>query len=121
MYACLLIGLGGFCGAVLRYLLSMLPFSQRMGFPVITLLINVAGAFVIGLLAGVTLKNPALDTEWMAFLRVGLCGGFTTFSTFALETTVLFGSERFGAGALYIGLSLLLGIGAAWAGRMLTA
>ena len=121
MRACLLIGLGGFCGAVLRYLLSLLPLSERIGFPVITLLINVAGAFLIGILAGLTLKNPALDTEWMAFLRIGLCGGFTTFSTFALETTVLFGSDRFGAGALYIGLSLLLGLGAVWAGRMLAA
>jgi len=115
----LLIGLGGFLGAVMRYLLSLLPISERIGFPIVTLLINIAGAFLIGLLAGLTLKNPALDTDWMAFLRVGLCGGFTTFSSFALETTVLFGAERVGAGLLYIGLSLAFGLAAVWAGRML--
>lgn len=119
MRACLLIGLGGFCGAVMRYLLSLAPISERMGFPIMTLLINVAGAFVIGILAGLTLKNPALDTDWMAFLRVGLCGGFTTFSSFALETSVLFGAERMGAGFLYIGLSLVLGLAAVWAGRLI--
>lgn len=117
MRACLLIGLGGFVGAVFRYLLSMVPASEKMGFPVMTLFINIAGALLIGILAGLTVKYPSLDTEWMAFLRIGICGGFTTFSTFALEATALLGAERMGAGILYIGLSLALGLGAVWIGR----
>lgn len=117
MRAALIIGLGGFVGVVLRYLLSLLPFAQRTGFPVVTLAINILGAFLIGILAGVAVKFPAFNGEWMAFLQIGVCGGFTTFSTFALESTVLLGGENVGAGLLYIGLSLFIGLGAVWLGR----
>ena len=117
MRAVLIIGLGGFVGAVLRYLLSLIPLAQRTGFPVVTLLINIAGAFLIGILAGASVKFPTFNSEWMAFLQIGICGGFTTFSTFALESTVLLGGESFGMGLLYIGLSLVVGLGAVWLGR----
>jgi CrcB protein len=56
----------------------------------------------------------------MSFLRVGICGGFTTFSTFALEITNLFGTGKAWAGGLYIALSLLLGLGAVWLGKTVT-
>jgi fluoride exporter len=121
MRTCMLIGLGGFLGAVLRYLFSLIPVSEKIGFPIVTLLINIAGAFLLGVLAGLTAKDPALDTEWMAALKIGICGGFTTFSTFALEGHALLGSARIGTGVLYIVLSLVLGIGAVWIGRMITA
>lgn len=117
MRAVFIIGLGGFVGAVLRYLLTLAPISEKTGFPVITLLVNIAGAFVIGILAGIAAKYPSFSGEWMQFLQIGICGGFTTFSTFALETTLLFGADKAGAGLLYVGLSLALGLGAVWLGR----
>ncbi|HML45249.1 MAG TPA: fluoride efflux transporter CrcB [Clostridia bacterium] len=119
MRACLFVGMGGFLGTVLRYLLSMIPLQNHSGFPFITLAINVSGAFAIGLLAGISTKYA--NAEWMAFLRVGICGGFTTFSTFALEITNLFGAGKAVAGTAYIALSLLLGIAAVTAGRAMTS
>ncbi len=121
MRACLVAGLGGFLGTVCRYLLSLIPLSEKTGFPVITLAINVAGALLIGILAGLSKKNPGLNAEWLLFFRVGICGGFTTFSTFALEIANLFGSGRAWAGAAYILLSLALGVGAVFLGEAIAA
>lgn len=121
MRACIIVGLGGFLGTVCRYLLSLIPISEKTSFPVVTLTINILGAFVIGILAGLSIKKPGFSAEWMTFLRVGICGGFTTFSTFALETTNLFGSGKAWAGALYILLSLILGIAAVLAGKSIVA
>jgi CrcB protein len=121
MRACVIVGLGGFLGTVCRYLLSLIPLSERTGFPVVTLAINIAGALLIGVLAGLSARYPGLNAEWMAFLRVGICGGFTTFSAFALEITNLFGSGKAWAGALYILLSLILGVGAVLLGKTMAA
>ena len=119
MQACIAVGIGGFVGSVCRYLLSLAPFSQRGGFPVATLLVNVLGAFVIGLLAGLSTRLPDLHPNWMAFLRAGVCGGFTTFSTFALETHSLLGSGRPWMGVTYMALSLGLGLAAVAGGNAL--
>lgn len=73
---------------MLRYLIGLLPVNTQNGFPVKTLGINIVGAFVIGLVVALGAKkewNPQL----ILFLKVGLCGGFTTFSSFALETSQL--------------------------------
>jgi CrcB protein len=121
MRAVIIVGFGGFLGTVLRYLLSLLPISEKTTFPVATLIINVLGAFLIGILAGLSAKKPELNAEWLSFLRVGICGGFTTFSTFALETTNLFGAGRMWAGALYILLSIALGIAAVMIGKAIVA
>lgn len=88
MINCIIVGIGGFVGAVLRYLIGLIPASPQSGFPIKTLLINIIGAFVIGLVVALGGKkewNPQL----ILFLKVGLCGGFTTFSSFALETNQL--------------------------------
>ncbi len=121
MRACLVIGMGGFLGTVLRYLLSMIPLADKTGFPFITLAINVLGAFAIGLLAGISSKYTGANADLMAFLRVGICGGFTTFSTFALEITNLFGAGKAWVGITYILLSLLLGVAAVLLGKAVTA
>jgi CrcB protein len=121
MRACLIVGMGGFLGTVLRYLLTLIPIPNHAGFPVITLAINVLGAFLIGLFAGLSSRYAGANADLMAFLRVGICGGFTTFSAFALEIANLFGAGKTGVGIAYILLSLLLGVAAVVAGRALGA
>ena len=85
MLACLFVGAGGFLGSVLRYLISLIP-TPDGSFPYVTLLVNVAGSLVIGILAGLASRSGILNDNLGLFLKVGFCGGFTTFSTFALET-----------------------------------
>ena len=87
MKTCLLIGIGGAAGAILRYLLGMLPLSGD--FPLATFLTNLLGAIAIGLVIGVSERFPQLPRELVLFLKTGFCGGFTTFSTFSLETLTL--------------------------------
>lgn len=121
MRTCFIVGVGGFLGTVCRYLISLIPISEKAGFPVNTLIINILGAFVIGLLAGLTTRYNGINADLMAFLRIGICGGFTTFSTFALEITDLFGTGRAWAGFLYISLSLILGVAAVLMGKTISA
>jgi len=85
MLECLFVGAGGFLGSVLRYLISLIPVPDS-GFPYVTLLVNVAGSLAIGVLAGLASRSGVLNDHLGLFLKVGFCGGFTTFSTFALET-----------------------------------
>ena len=86
MIDCIVVGAGGFIGAVCRYLIGLIPLNEGGAFPVKTFLINIAGSFVIGIIAALALKNSALNPRAVLFLKVGICGGFTTFSSFALET-----------------------------------
>ncbi|HNW87364.1 MAG TPA: fluoride efflux transporter CrcB [Candidatus Limiplasma sp.] len=116
-----LVGLGGFIGSVCRYFLSLLPYSEKTGFPVITLAINVLGALLIGILAGLSMRVQGIDPRLLTFLRVGFCGGFTTFSTFALEISGLMDAGRGWAGAGYVILSLVLGVAAVFAGKALAS
>lgn len=115
MLNCLAVGAGGFLGAVLRYLCSLLPLGRDGGFPVGTLLVNVLGAFAIGLIAAAAAaaaRHAALSPRMILFLKTGICGGFTTFSTFALETSGLLQAGRLPAAAAYVVLSVLLSVGA---------
>lgn len=115
---CLFVGLGGFAGSVCRYLVGLLPVQPADGFPVKTLCINVAGAFTLGLLAALAARNPALPPRLMLLLRVGVCGGFTTFSTFAYETMALLNAGKPGAAALYMAASGALGVLAVLGGQL---
>ena len=102
------VGTGGALGAVARYAMGFLNIRHRSGFPLSTLLINVVGALIIGFIAAYAGKNAKLDPRLVLFLKVGLCGGFTTFSSFALETVGLMQTGSSHVGVLYAGLSVIL-------------
>jgi CrcB protein len=118
MLNCLVVGLGGFLGSVCRYLIGLLPIAEGSGFPFKTLCINVFGAFAIGLIAFSAPGGKAWDPTLVLLLKVGICGGFTTFSTFALETFTLLQKDAWMA-AGYLALSALLGLAAIAAARAL--
>ncbi len=105
----LAVGAGGFIGAVLRYLIGMIPVSESTVFPIKTFSINVIGCLAIGLITVLAAKNTHIDQRWILFLKVGLCGGFTTFSTFALETTDLIKGGHTGIAFVYAILSMIAG------------
>ena len=110
MTDCLLVGLGGFIGSVGRYLLGKIPAGAAGGFPVQTFFINLLGCFLIGCLAAVAARETAISPRTMSFLKTGFCGGFTTFSTFALETSALIEGGHVGLAFLYVALSAVLGV-----------
>ena len=85
----LAVGTGGFLGSMLRYAMTFLPLSVKSGLPVNTLLINFIGSFLLGLISLIAFRSEGSDVYMKLFLTIGLCGGFTTFSTFALENVNL--------------------------------
>lgn len=107
---CLIVGIGGFVGSVLRYLISLIPMNEKFSFPVKTLVTNVCGAFIIGLIVAVSLKRPDLDPKTTLLIKTGFCGGFTTFSTFALESSDLIGKGQWGMAGTYMILSVILSV-----------
>ncbi len=105
---------GGAIGSVLRYLISLIPFLSA--FPWSTLLVNLAGSFLLGLFFALTGTRLALSQESHAFASIGLLGGFTTFSTFSHQTLSLWQAERFAFAGLNVILNVALGLFAAWLG-----
>ena len=93
----------------MRYIISIQVTPTQNGFPLATLLINVLGAFLIGLLSALSLKF-GLDSRLVTLLQTGVLGGFTTFSTFALETVSLIEGDKWPLALLYMVLSLVLSI-----------
>ena len=83
----ILVAAGGAAGAVCRYLVSLVP--VKADFPVMTFVTNLAGAFLIGLIVGLAANRWSESPRLVLFLKTGFCGGFTTFSTFSLETVQL--------------------------------
>ncbi len=106
---------GGAVGSVARYAVGVLMAPATGAFPWATLLVNVVGAFLIGWFARV-FSAPDADHVMRLALTTGFCGGFTTFSTLSAETVTLLQQGKAGRAALYIALSLLLGLTATFAG-----
>lgn len=111
------IALGGGLGSVLRYAVSALTHSRiSTDFPYGTLVVNVTGSFLIGLLYVLLTERETLDPVWRAGLIIGVLGGFTTFSSFSLETLNLLLGGALGKAALNILLSVGACLVATWAG-----
>ena len=113
----LCVGAGGAAGAMLRYAISLLPYKGA--FPVLTLITNILGALAIGAIAGAAARR-GLSAELVLFLKTGVCGGFTTFSTFSLETYELLNQGQYGTALLYMAASLVLCLVGVAAGIFLT-
>ena len=113
----LAVGLGGAIGAVLRYLLGQAIPRLAGGFPLGTFCVNIVGCFAIGVIVALAGRNSGIDPRLVLFLQTGVCGGFTTFSTFSLEAWSLMEKGQLTTGILYIVLSVVFGILALFAAK----
>ena len=116
----LYVALGSAIGGVSRYLLGGLV--QRMldtTFPAGTLLVNVTGSFLLGAIIRYALEIPSLTPEVRAFLTIGFCGGYTTFSTFSYETMALLEDGEWARAGVYITASVILSLIATFLGLAL--
>ena len=119
MIKILIIGSGGFVGAVLRYYISGFAqtLSGSVSFPVGTLAVNVVGCFVIGAVSKMAEDFGFFSIETRMFVTIGLLGAFTTYSTFGYETLNLLRDNEWFYALVSVGLHLIIGIGAVWVGR----
>ena len=120
----LAIAVGGALGSVARHGVNQLVHGRWLvtRFPVGTVAVNLIGCFVIGLLAGLLAANRiALRLHWREFVFAGLLGGFTTFSTFGLDTFLLARTHSMQEAALNVALHMIVGLLAVWAGYTLGA
>jgi fluoride exporter len=120
MFAIVLVGVGSLIGGVLRYGLStwVHRLLDNPWFPYGTLTVNALGCLIIGFLAGMAETRTAFTSEARLFLFVGVLGGFTTFSSFALETFLLARDTQSAAALINIGSQLILGLAAVWLGSI---
>lgn len=102
----LFVALGGAIGAMGRYAISLIPIKSV--FPYLTLITNFIGAILIGFIAGIVSGSNNVSTNTVLFWKTGICGGFTTFSTFSLEAYELLQGGKYFAGGLYMVLSVSL-------------
>ena len=118
-YSWLWVGLGGGMGAVARYFMQQYVQGRwPLAWPIGTGCVNAAGCLLAGLLLGL-LERHALGAAWRLLLITGVCGGFTTFSAFALENVALLRAGQVGLAALYAGGSVAVGLLLAAAGYWL--
>ena len=110
------IGCGSFLGGAARYLISVVMKTMSKGFPWRTLAVNLVGCMAIGLLWGFFSKSASEGNTWALFLMVGVCGGFTTFSTFSREALVILQSGNIMGLLAYVSVSVIAGVALVAAG-----
>lgn len=115
MRSVLAVAAGGALGAASRYLISLLP--VKGDFPVLTLITNLLGAVLIGIIVGIASLDDKISDYQVLFWKTGVCGGFTTFSTFSLEGLQLLERGKSLMGAVYIAASVLLSLTGVMVGR----
>ena len=117
-----LVGIGGAIGSIARFLSSQ--YVQRLfissGFPYGTLVVNIAGCLIVGIVYGLSERFNWLGPEWRIFLTTGFCGGFTTFSTFSYESVALIRDYEFFYAAMNIAVSVIIGFAATYLGISIT-
>jgi CrcB protein len=118
----LLVGLGGALGAVARYgLSSAIGRLIATPFPLATLIVNIIGSVAMGLLVGgLSRFMPSWQEEARLFLAVGLLGGFTTFSSFSLDTIVLLERGELAQALFYVGLSVVICVAGLYLGLLIS-
>ncbi len=113
----LFVALGGAVGAMGRYAISLIP--VKVDFPLLTFITNILGAILIGFVVGVASSKDGVSDNTVLFLKTGVCGGFTTFSTFSLEALNLIEAKQYGIGGAYILVSCLCCIIGVFCGKRL--
>ncbi len=117
----LIVGLGGFIGTIARFLVSKLNiYWHVLSIPMGTLTVNVLGSLIIGFLVGISQKSDLLTPGMRIFLMVGVCGGFTTFSSFSNENMMLMQNGQFLTALIYTSLSIILGFTAVYLGYIIS-
>jgi CrcB protein len=116
----LIVFLGGGLGAALRHSINLIS-ARTLGtaFPYHTLIINVTGSLVMGLIAGYLAFKGDASQHWRLFLMTGILGGYTTFSAFSLDAALLYERGAIGLAALYVLASVILSIAGLFAGLAL--
>lgn len=115
-----IVGTGGFIGSVLRYLVQIFVEKGLMStFPWGTFVANMAGSFIIGIVYALAEKGNLMSAEWRMFLAVGICGGFTTFSSFAYNNLNMLKEAVYGQFIWNLGGSLFFGLLAVYLGMAL--
>lgn len=121
--SCLVVMAGGALGTLARYVISILALPVSRELPWGTVVINIAGSFLIGLFGTLTLASgryPVAE-NWRIFVMVGFCGGFTTFSSFSLQTLDLLRNGAPGRAAINVVVSVVLCVAAVAAGHYFAA
>jgi CrcB protein len=120
MQQILIVGLGGCLGSIARYKLSGLVLHHTVDwrFPLPTFLVNIAGCFIAGALAGLIERHGWFSPDARLFLFTGFLGGFTTFSAFGVETVFLIRRGEITVALAYVTLSVACALGAFWLGML---
>ncbi|HYY42694.1 MAG TPA: fluoride efflux transporter CrcB [Pyrinomonadaceae bacterium] len=117
----LAVGVGGFFGCIARYLTGVLIIRLLAApvFPYATLLVNVVGCLLIGLLGGLAEHTQLLSPQLQLLLIVGALGGFTTYSAFGYQTLALVHEGRMLSAGLNVAAHITLGLSAVWLGELI--